>query len=228
MLDGAVHAVEEVIERVDAVMELVGRKHHVARRRAQPAVVGELHAALRGQDRQRAVELARLDARQVLAQRVGTRLLAGDEVLELAYDPDLVLGREEVTLEPLAQGTAGMGPASNTSSGSDPSSGATETNAVPAPCESNDMCPSGVQCVFPSGGGTLGFCDVSDTSGEPNDGSGSGASDGSDPSSATSGGASLATPAACNSDSDCPEGVACMKFDPAGPGFCDVNEMQAP
>ena len=86
--------------------------------------------------------------------------------------------------------------------------GATETNVAPAPCNSNDDCPSGVACAKTSDDGP-GHCDVQETE-------------------VNSGTPSLGAPAPCNSNDDCPSGVACAKTSDDGPGHCDVQETQAP
>lgn len=93
--------------------------------------------------------------------------------------------------------------------------GATETNVAPAPCMTNADCPTGVDCVGADADGT-GYCDVAETlTGDP-------------AASSSGGGASLGAPAPCNTSADCPEGIACVSFDGSeGPGYCDVNEMEA-
>jgi len=40
---------------------------------------------------------------------------------------------------------------------------------------------------------------------------------------------SIGTPAPCNSDEDCPDGITCVLPDGGEePGFCDVDETQEP
>lgn len=129
-------------------------------------------------------------------------------------------------------GASGSGAAGNdVAAGSGPaaagenlgSSGATETNAVPAACESDEGCPPGVACVLPSGGG-VGFCDVSDTNVEPGGGN-EAPNQGGDP--ITPGqGPSLGAPAPCEQDADCPDGISCKVPESGGLGFCDITEMQ--
>ena len=94
----------------------------------------------------------------------------------------------------------------------DPGGGATETNVAPAPCSSDDDCPSGVDCKGFDGGApdAGGFCDVNEME--------------------VGGGAPVSSAAAalCENDSDCPEDVECVVFDGAKTGFCDVVEMVGP
>lgn len=99
-------------------------------------------------------------------------------------------------------------------------SGATETNVAPAACNSDTDCPSGIECVR-SDPSFAGYCNVNDMLG----GSSAGTS-GDDPS--TTPGISLGVPAACNTDTDCPAAVDCIKPDGAEVGYCNVNEMLLP
>ncbi|HKP64178.1 MAG TPA: hypothetical protein VJV78_45895 [Polyangiales bacterium] len=83
--------------------------------------------------------------------------------------------------------------------------GAPVSSAAPAPCNDDDDCPAGIECVSFDGG--PGFCHVEEMGISP----------------------SSATPAPCMSQDDCPAGIKCVSFAGAdGPGFCDVNEMIAP
>lgn len=74
---------------------------------------------------------------------------------------------------------------------------------TPAPCSSDDDCPEGIACLFPSGTDQPGICDVDETQ-------------------VTSG-----TPAPCMSDGECPDGVSCIFAGGADqPGFCDIQEQE--
>lgn len=92
----------------------------------------------------------------------------------------------------------------------DDTSGSTETNGQPAPCDDDDDCPEGIGCLRTDGEGTTGFCDIEemivdeDDAGVP---------------------ASSAAPAPCDDATDCPEGIECQMADGAASGFCDVEEM---
>jgi hypothetical protein len=91
------------------------------------------------------------------------------------------------------------------------------TSAAPALCETDTDCPQGIACITFEGS-EVGFCDVQEA---VNDDAESGAND------PNSGGAPIsnAAPAPCASDADCPTGIACVSFDPGGPGHCDVGEL---
>lgn len=100
----------------------------------------------------------------------------------------------------------------STSSGG-PGGGATETNATPAPCDTDDECPKGIDCIHPSGDDAKGICNVNEME-----------VDGGEADSST--GVSSAAPAPCTSQDECPEGIACVFLSgDSGPGFCDVDEM---
>jgi hypothetical protein len=86
------------------------------------------------------------------------------------------------------------------------SEGSGASSSAPAPCASNDECPEGIECVQLDEG-SPGFCDVDETTEDPDD---------SDTSSSA--------PAPCASSDECPEGIECVQFDEGSPGFCDVDE----
>ena len=84
--------------------------------------------------------------------------------------------------------------------------GAPVSSGAPAPCNDNDDCPAGIECVSFDGDGP-GFCNVEEMGISP----------------------SSAAPAPCMKQEDCPPGIKCVSFNgDDGPGFCDVNEMIAP
>jgi hypothetical protein len=93
---------------------------------------------------------------------------------------------------------------------------AVETNVAPAPCDDGSDCPEGIECVFPSGEGQSGFCDVNEM----------GVADAGADAGDAGGGVSSAAPAPCEDASDCPDGIECVLPDgEGGPGFCNVEEM---
>lgn len=91
------------------------------------------------------------------------------------------------------------------------------TSAAPALCETDEDCPQGIACVTFEGS-EVGFCDVQEA---VTDDAEPGAND------TNSNGAPIsnAAPAFCASDAECPAGIACVSFDPGGPGHCDVGEL---
>ncbi len=93
--------------------------------------------------------------------------------------------------------------------------------AAPAICSSDAECPEGIECLKLSESDEFGYCNVEEVSVEPDPG----AADEGAPAD-TSGGVSLATPAICSSDAECPEGIECLKLSESDEfGYCNVEEV---
>ncbi len=99
--------------------------------------------------------------------------------------------------------------------------GSPVSSALPVACNSDADCPEGIECFKLSESDEVGFCNVEEVVVEPAEG----ASDEELPAD-TSGGVSLAAPAICGSDAECPEGIECLKLSESDEfGYCNVEEV---
>jgi hypothetical protein len=104
----------------------------------------------------------------------------------------------------------------------DPAGSGAASLGAPAPCSSNDDCPQGIECFKLDPSDAVGYCDVDDTVVSPDAPMDAGAS-----TEVSSGGvATLAAPAICMSDADCPDGIECAMFDDSSDlGYCNVADV---